>query len=98
MKEFIQQYQKAIVGIGALSVLVLSYFQNQEIHKLRGEKLPTNYIRAIQSLEGERDSLNSELFIEQTMVGRYEVALDILKEKNPKAAEEYELILTTQTE
>lgn len=98
MKEFIQQYQKTIVGIGALSVLVLSYFQNQEIKRLREEKLPTNYIRAIQSLEAERDSLNGELFIEQTNIGRYEVALDMLKESNPKAAEEYERILTTQTE
>ena len=44
------------------------------------------------------DSLYSEIFIQQTIVGRYEIALEMLKESNPKAAEEYELILTTQTE
>lgn len=88
MKEFIQKYQKTIVGIGALSVLTLSYFQNQEIHRLREEVNPTPII----------DSLNSELFIQQTIVTRYEVALELLREKDKKAAEEFELILTTQTE
>jgi hypothetical protein len=46
----------------------------------------------------ERDSLRDELFIRFTEVGRYETALEILKEQNKKAADEFELILTTQTE
>lgn len=44
------------------------------------------------------DSLKSELFIQQTIVMRHDIALEMLKDRNPKAAEEYELILTTQTE
>ena len=44
------------------------------------------------------DSLRDELFIKFTEVGRYEVALEILKEQNKKAADEFELVLTTQTE
>jgi hypothetical protein len=46
----------------------------------------------------ERDSLRDELFIRFTEVGRYETALEIFKEQNKKAADEFELILTTQTE
>jgi len=38
------------------------------------------------------------LFNEKTNVGRYEVALELFKEKNKKGADEFELILSTQTE
>jgi hypothetical protein len=38
------------------------------------------------------------LFVAQTISARYEIALELLKEENPKAAEAYELILTTKTE
>ena len=37
MKEFISKYQKAIVGTGALTVLVICYFQQKELAKLRKE-------------------------------------------------------------
>jgi len=50
------------------------------------------------NLQETVDSLQNELFIKSTEVGRYEIALEILKEKNQKAADEFELILTTQTE
>jgi hypothetical protein len=46
----------------------------------------------------ERDSLRDELFIRFTEVGRYETALEIFKEKNKNGADEFELILNTQTE
>jgi hypothetical protein len=42
--------------------------------------------------------LQSELFVQQTIVGRYEVALELFKEQDKKAADKFELILTTQTE
>ena len=44
------------------------------------------------------DSLRDELFIRFTEVSRYEITLEIFKEQNKKAADEFELILTTQTE
>jgi len=44
------------------------------------------------------DSLQSELFVTQTVVGRYEVALELFREKNKKGADEFELIMSTQTE
>ena len=46
----------------------------------------------------ERDSLKSELFVTEVQLGRYEVAFEMFKEKNRIGAEEFELILTTQTE
>ena len=46
----------------------------------------------------ERDSLRDELFIRSTEVGRYDIALEIFKEQNKKGANEFELILKTQTE
>jgi hypothetical protein len=97
MKEFIQKYQKTIVGIGALFVLTLSYFQNQQIHMLRRE-IKVMKSTPVIGKDEIIDSLNSELFIQQNIVGRYEIALEMLKEENPKAGEQYELILTTQTE
>jgi len=44
------------------------------------------------------DSLRDELFIRFTEVSRYEITLELFKEQNKKAADEFELILTTQTE
>ena len=44
------------------------------------------------------DSLRDELFIKFTEVSRYEIALEIFKEQNKKGADEFELILITQTE
>jgi len=98
MKEFIQKYQKAIVGTGAVAVLVVCYFQQKELSKLRSEqKIEVVMGRDIQKAN-TIDSLQSELFVQQTIVTRYEVALELLKEEDKKAADKFELILTTQTE
>ena len=47
------------------------------------------------------DQINNFLdiieFKKQSKVDRYEVALELFKEKNKKAADEFELILLTQT-
>jgi hypothetical protein len=98
MKEWIAKYQKAIVGAGAVAVLVLCYFQQKELAKLRAEqKMEVVVGGDIQKAE-LIDSLQNELFVIQTVNARYEIALELLKEENPKAAEAYELILTTKTE
>ena len=52
----------------------------------------------IDSLINISDSLRSESFVNSIESNRYEIALEIYKEKNPKAVEEIELIKTTQTE
>ena len=98
MKEFIAKYQKAIVGTGAVAVLLICYLQQKELAKLRAQ----NKIEVVVGGDIQKaqliDSLQSELFVTQTMVGRYEVALELFREKNKKGADEFELIMSTQTE
>ena len=52
----------------------------------------------IESLTNISDSLRDESFIHFVEASRYEMALEIYKDKNPKAVQEIELIKTTQTE
>jgi hypothetical protein len=94
MKEFIGKYQKAIVGTGAVAILLICYLQQKELAKLRKEQNVSNNIQKTELI----DSLRSELFVKETIIMRYEVALDMLKEDDKKAADKFELILTTQTE
>ncbi len=98
MKEFIAKYQKAIVGTGAVAVLVVCYFQQRELSKLRAEQKIEVVMGGDIQKANTIDSLQSELFVQQTIVTRYEVALELLKEEDKKAADKFELILTTQTE
>ena len=44
------------------------------------------------------DSLQAELSIKQTQVGRYEMALELFKEEDSVAADHFEYILSAQTE
>lgn len=56
------------------------------------------YEQKKESLIHEVDSLNHEIFHHQLNIGRYEMALELLKEQNPKAYQEFQTILNTQTE
>jgi hypothetical protein len=105
MKEFIAKYQKAIVGTGAVAVLVVCYFQQKELSKLRAEQKIEVIVggdiqkaNTIDSLENVIDSIRAENMPLQIQLGRYDVALELLREEDKKAAEKFELILTTQTE
>jgi hypothetical protein len=99
MKEFIQKYQKAIVGTGAVSVLLICYFQQKELTRLRSEQIKVyNVPVAVDTLQSIVDSLNGELFILQTQNGRYELSLEHLYEVNPKAAKQFDEYLQHETE
>lgn len=105
MKEFIAKYQKAIVGTGAIAVLVVCYFQQKELTKLRTEQKievvvggDIHKAQTIDSLQNVIDSLSAENFPLQIQLGRYDVALELLKEEDKNAADKFERILTTQTE
>lgn len=89
MKEFIQKYQKAIVGTGAVSVLLICYFQQKEMVELRTK---------VKKQEVTIDSLNAEIFPIQIELGRYENAYQIFLERNPKAAQQYGTIISDETE
>lgn len=44
------------------------------------------------------DSLQSEIFVKETIIMRYEITLEMLKETDSIAAQKFEYILYTQTE
>ena len=105
MKEFIAKYQKAIVGTGAVAVLLICYFQQKELAKLRKEQKiefvaggDITKAQTIDSLQKRCDSLEAELWPAQIELGRYEVAYQILLERNPKAAKQYGDIISNETE
>jgi hypothetical protein len=98
MKEFIQKYQKAIVGTGAVSVLLICYFQQKELSKLRKQIVFPISTPKIDSLQNTIDSLETELFMSQTMNGRYELSLEHLHEVNQKAGLEFQRFMETETE
>ncbi len=75
-----------------LTSLWLTVMWNNSIITVKEQK------NKIDSLTNISDSLRSESFVNSIESNRYEIALEIYKEKNPKAVEEIELIKTTQTE
>ena len=99
MKELIAKYQKAIVGTGAVAVLVVCYFQQKELTKLRSEQIKVyNVPHNIDSLINLKDSLHDELFMKHIENGRYELSLQHLYEVNPSAAKEFDDFMQQETE
>ena len=76
-----------VMSLLGLVIMTFEYFEKDRVY----QELTVSSSKQI-------DSLRDELFIKFTEVGRYEVALEIFKEQNKKAADEFELVLTTQTE
>ena len=105
MKEFISKYQKAIVGTGAVAVLLICYLQQKELAKLRSQptiELHTggdiNRGKIIDSLQNRCDSLEAELWPASIELNRYQMAYEIFLERNPKAAKQYGTIISEETE
>jgi hypothetical protein len=98
MKEWIAKYQKAIVGTGAIAVLIVCYLQQKELAKLRGEQKIEVVVGGDIEKANLIDSLNDELFILQTQNGRYELSLEHLYDVNPKAGKEFQDFMEHETE
>jgi len=100
MKEFISKYQKAIVGTGAVAVLVICYFQQKELSNLRMETKVevTTVPYVIDSMQNVVDSLHDELFNTKAENGRYELSLEHLYEINPKAGKQFQDYMEHETE
>lgn len=105
MKEWIAKYQKAIVGTGAVAVLVLCYFQQRELARLRAEPKIEVYTggdiqkgKTIDSLMNVIDSVRAENIPLQVENARYYMTLELLREEDKKAADLFQSILETQTE
>jgi len=70
-----------------LTIMTFEYFEKDRVY----QELKVSTSKQI-------DSLRDESFIHFIEAGRYEVALEIYKETNPKSVQEIELIRATQTE
>ena len=83
---------RAGLAISILTTLWLTVMWNNEIiiYKTQESK--------IDSLTNLVDSLYHESFVNSIESNRYQIALEIYREKNPEAVDEIELIKTTQTE
>ena len=85
-----------------LGLITMTFFYFQQQDELKRCKEENDIVQGgdieKQELVNERDSLKSELFVKGVELGRYEIAFEMFKEKNKSGAEEFELILTTQTE
>ena len=96
MIEFIKKHYGKIGMSFALVMLVINYFQRQELAELRNK--PDVVVGGdIQKAE-VIDSLQSELFNAQTINGRYELSLENLKEKHPQAAADFIYFMEHETE
>jgi len=98
MKEFIQKYQKAIIGTGAVAVLVVCYFQQKELSKLRKEQKIEVVVGGDIQKAQLIDSLHDELFQAKVQNGRYELSLEHLYEINPKAGKQFTAFMEHETE
>ena len=98
MKEFISKYQKAIVGTGAVSVLLICYLQQKELSKLRAEQKIEVVLGGDIQKANTIDSLNDELFQARVQNGRYELSLEHLYEVNPKAGKQFTEFMEHETE
>ena len=109
MIDFIKKHYGKIGMSFALVMLIINYFQRQELMELRIKaNVATEQVaplagdvkitQTIDSLENVIDSVRAENLPIQIELGRYEVALELLKEEDKKAADKFERILTTQTE
>jgi hypothetical protein len=98
MKEWIAKYQKAIVGTGAIAVLVICYLQQRELAKLRAEPKIEVYNGGDIQKGMLIDSLHDELFQAKVQNGRYELSLEHLYDVNPSAAKEFTNFMEHETE
>ena len=106
MKKWITKYQKAIVGTGAISVLLICYFQQKELANLRNQIKELNYLNGgdiakaqyIDSLQNSIDSLSDEVFIKSNIIMRYELSTEYLKEVNSSSYAQFQNYFDTETE
>jgi hypothetical protein len=89
---------KQLLGTASVGLILFTmYEQNKSITHFKNE------ISALKNTIQKQDSSLSnqydELFSAQSELGRYQMALEILKDgEDPKAAKTFEHVLTTQTE
>ena len=81
---------KAILGLASVGLLLFTiYEQNEAINDLKS---------TIVKVKKQQEVLQDSLFVTSVELGRYQMTLEILKDGDKKTADQFEYILTTQTE
>jgi len=85
-----KQYIKSLLTTFSVALFLYTmYTQNEKITELK-----TTVVKQ----EKLVDSLQTDLFLSNSMNGRYELALDYLKATNAKAAKQFETYASKETE
>jgi hypothetical protein len=95
-----KEYIAPLLRVGALALLLLTIYEQNNViteYKATKSKFVADTLKITQ-LETQVDSLQSELFIQKTAVGRYELGLDYLKERNLKDYLVVKYFIQSQTE
>lgn len=92
MIEFINKYQRFITGAGALSVLVLCYFQEIEIRELRAS---LKKVAETKNAVAKIDSMQKDLYQASIIIDKYDRAIDEFKQTNPSEAAKLEETIHT---
>jgi hypothetical protein len=95
-----KEYIAPLLRVGALALLLLTIYEQNNViteYKATKSKFVADTLKITQ-LETQVDSLQSELFIQKTIVGRYELGLDYLKERNLKDYLVVKYFIQSQTE
>lgn len=105
MKKYFKYFSSkgALIG-GALTLMLVCYFQQKESAKLRAqvkETAPTvvdSLLHTKDSLQNRIDSLESEMFPMEIELNRYQTAYKIFLERDPQGAKIYGDIISDETE
>jgi hypothetical protein len=94
-----KKYINPILSLGtAAALLGAIYFQNQQIDGLKKQLELQPVVGGDIQKAKVIDSLQSEVFILQTQIGRYELSLEHLYEVNSKAGMEFTNFMEHETE
>lgn len=85
-----KKYINAVLSIGTVGILFYTLFDlKQQVSTLKKE---------VVTITAQRDSLHDENFIKAVEIGRYELSLNYLQEKNPNAALQFINYMSHETE
>ena len=94
--------EKKLMGIIVLlllSIIWTTVMLSNSVVVIKDKDIQINQLtKQVDSLEILSDSLKVELFPVEVQLGRYQVAYELLMERNPKAASQFGDIISNETE
>ena len=95
-----KKYINPILSLGtAAALLGAIYFQNQQIENLKVQaKGEAVWVRQMDSVLVERDSIMDLLFMERVDAGRHEITREEVLKRYPKVEKEYDAFYSHETE